>query len=238
MTQPDFQSDWGNIYNRLIERIIPGYSDFFLIALTYLKEHLKPGSRVLVVGAGGGTEVVKFAQQPWTLIGVDPSPRMLEIAQNRWQSLTSIANLELICGEVADIPSGAKFDAATCCFVMHFLPDDGSKDRLLRDIASRLNPGAPYIHADAYYPVWIKSREHGQEISHLYLETSGALADKKSFDQYMSTASKTHLVYESRMIDLFEAAGFTDIWRVYQGFYYGGWCMRHGLGLDEMRHKI
>ncbi len=74
------------------------------MALAYLQLHLGPGARVLVVGAGGGAEVVTFSQQPWRLTGVDPSAQMLAIAQDRWCRLNPTADLDLIQGEVADRP--------------------------------------------------------------------------------------------------------------------------------------
>jgi len=123
------------------------------MALAWLQTHLKPGARVLVVGAGGGKEVTTFANQPWHLTGVDPSAQMLKIAEERWQELTPRAELELIQGEVADLPENGRFDAATCSLVMHFLPDDGSKTQILHDIANRLNANAPYIHVDIFDPM-------------------------------------------------------------------------------------
>ncbi len=39
------------------------------------------------------------------------------------------------------------------------------------------------------------------------------------------------LVPETRMIALFEEAGFGEIRRVYQGLFYGGWCMARGMGV-------
>jgi len=50
---------------------------------------------------------------------------------------------KVLCS-VADLPQEDRFDAATCIFVLHFLPD-AEKLALLRGIAGRLHPAAPVL---------------------------------------------------------------------------------------------
>ena len=50
----------------------------------------------------------------------------------------------LVLGTVEDLPRQARFDAATCLFVLHFLSDD-DKLALLRGIAMRIHREAPLL---------------------------------------------------------------------------------------------
>ena len=59
--------------------------------------------------------------------------------------------LAVVEGIVEGLPEDELFDAATALFVMHFLPDDGSKLCFLTGNRNRLKLGAPYIHVDVCY---------------------------------------------------------------------------------------
>lgn len=48
---------------------------------------------------------------------------------------------------VEDLPAGTVFDAATLIGVLHHIPDDADKLRLLQALSARLAPGAPFILA-------------------------------------------------------------------------------------------
>jgi tRNA (cmo5U34)-methyltransferase len=100
------------------------------------------------VGAGGGAEIERFlpTNPGWRLTGVDPSQDMLALAQARAERLGVSGRVTLIRGTVDDVPTDARFDAATCLFVLHFLPDE-AKLALLRAIAARRRTGAPVLLA-------------------------------------------------------------------------------------------
>ncbi len=105
---------------------------------------------LLVVGAGGGMEVATFlpANPGWRLTGVDPSAKMLALAQAEADRLGAAGRVTLVQGTVEDLPATACYDAATCIFVLQFLPDDAGalgKLALLRGVAQRLRPGAPLL---------------------------------------------------------------------------------------------
>ena len=71
---------------------------------------------------------------------------MLTLARGRAERLGVTDRLSLIRGTVQDLPPDPAFDAATCLFVLHFLPDE-DKRALLRGIARRLRTGASLIIA-------------------------------------------------------------------------------------------
>ena len=223
----DFDGDYGNGYEQLARTVIPGYLSSFHQALALLRGRLGPRSRVLVVGAGTGIEIVTFhaAEPGWRLTGVDPSAQMLDIAAHRVRE-AGIADgaVELVHGTVADLAE-RDFDAATCFNVMHFLPDDGAKQALLSGIADRLAPGAPFVlfelHGDPAAPnfdEWFAAWSR-------YWETGGMEdADRVAFRAKIDAG--IHWASAARIRELLARAGFEDVKRYFRSLLYGGWIAR------------
>jgi tRNA (cmo5U34)-methyltransferase len=135
-------------YERTVKSVNVGYELFLTLTHSALRAVGRSDLQVLVVGAGGGAEIeaVLPANRGWRLTGVDPSQDMLALARRRAEWLGVSDRVSLIRGTVEDLPADAAFDAATCLFVLHFLPDD-DKRALLRGIARRLRPGGSLILA-------------------------------------------------------------------------------------------
>lgn len=64
-------------------RNVPGWADMLRMAELLLAERVPAHGRVLVVGAGGGLELKRFAasHEGWRFVGVDPSREMLALAR-------------------------------------------------------------------------------------------------------------------------------------------------------------
>src|SRR5215216_3669649 len=135
-------------YTRTVASVNVGYDLVFTLTSCFLRALHQPKLDLLVVGAGGGMEVERFlpGDPGWRLVGVDPSRDMLASAQATAERLGVQGRVELVRGTVDDLPAGRRFDAATCLYVLHFLPDD-AKLALLRGIAARLRPQAPVLVA-------------------------------------------------------------------------------------------
>ena len=135
-------------YEVTVQRVNVGYDLLFTLTHSYLRALGQPNLDLLVVGAGGGTEIARFLPDNpgWHLTGVDPSQEMLALAQSTAERLGVHERVTLIRGTVEDLPPQVLFDAATCLFVLHFLSDD-EKLTLLRGIATRLRPDAPVLVA-------------------------------------------------------------------------------------------
>ena len=133
-------------YEQTVKRVNAGYDLIFTLTECFLRAQQQPQMKVLVVGAGGGMEIERFApaNAGWRLTGVDPSQDMLDLAQAKADQLGVREQVTLVRGTITDLPSDARFDAATCIFVLHFLPDP-AKLALLQGIHSRLRPDAPLI---------------------------------------------------------------------------------------------
>jgi tRNA (cmo5U34)-methyltransferase len=65
---------------------------------------------------------------------------MLDLAVAKADRLGVRHRVKLIRATVDEVPGDQRFDAATCLFVLHFLPDD-AKLALLRGMAQRIQPG-------------------------------------------------------------------------------------------------
>jgi tRNA (cmo5U34)-methyltransferase len=135
-------------YARTVAGVNVGYDLVFTLASCFLRALDRPNLELLVVGAGGGAEIARFlpGNPGWRLVGVDPSSDMLALAQASAERLGVQDRVELVRGTVDDLPIGRRFDAATCLYVLHFLPDE-AKLALLRGIAARLRPQAPLLAA-------------------------------------------------------------------------------------------
>ena len=108
----------------------------------------KETASLLFVGVGTGSEVKPFARYAgadWHFTGVDPSPEMITIAREKLAAAGLLERTSLHACELRDLPRGPSFDGAQMIGVLHHLPSDDARIGLLREIAGRLVPGAPFV---------------------------------------------------------------------------------------------
>ncbi len=135
-------------YAQTVRGVNVGYELLFTLTDSFLRARHQAALDLLVVGAGGGAEIERLLPHNpgWRLTGVDPSQGMLAQAQATAERLGVAERVNLMRGSVEDLPPTARFDAATCLFVLHFLPDE-AKLALLKGTFRRLKPGAPLLVA-------------------------------------------------------------------------------------------
>lgn len=131
---------------------LAGYEACHELSACMLAASLSEGrhAHVLVVGAGDtAQEILAMAhlEPRWRFTAVDPSPSMLEAARQRLASHGVQARTEWVLGPVETLTSMTRYDAATVIGVLHHVPGDEAKHRLLGAIQARLKPGAPLIVA-------------------------------------------------------------------------------------------
>ena len=75
----NFDADFGRQYEKVSIRSIPGYELLFQLANDFLQANLPSNANLLIVGAGGGKEIVTFgsANPGWNFVGVDPAAQMI-----------------------------------------------------------------------------------------------------------------------------------------------------------------
>lgn len=204
-------------------RLVPGFLDLQRMAGLLLAERCEDDARVLVLGAGGGLELKRFAQMRpgWTFDGVDPSAEMLKLAALTLGPLA--ARVALHEGYIQDAPEGP-FDAAACLLTFHFLSKE-ERRAALAEIHRRLKPGAPFVVAHHSFP-----RREGDEALWLsryvaFAVSSGVpLAQAEQANQ--AIAARLPILSPEEDEALLAQAGFVDVGLFYAGFTFRGWVAR------------
>ena len=201
-------------------RMVPGWADMVRMTDILLAERVPRDGRVLVVGAGGGLELKRFAQahSEWSFEGVDPSRPMLDLASATLGPLG--ARVHLHEGYVDDASAGP-FDGATCLLTLHFVEIE-ERRRMLAQIRRRLRPGAPFVVAHLSVPeveserqVWL-NRYAAFAVSS-GIEPSKAEAAAKAVNERLS------IVSPQRDEEMLREAGFSDVACFYAGLAFRGW---------------
>lgn len=202
-------------------RLVPGFESLQRMTTLLLRETVPATGKVLVLGAGGGLELKKFAdsQPKWQFVGVDPSAEMLKLAEATLGQL--MARVQLHEGYIDTAPEGP-FDAATSLLTLHFIP---AEERLqtLKELWRRLLPGAPLIAAHHSFP------QSSPEEKARWLKRYAAYAVESGVPpedaQRAIAAISSHLPVLSPGDDeaLLREAGFEGVELFYAGFSFKGW---------------
>ncbi|MEM6398473.1 MAG: class I SAM-dependent methyltransferase [Bacteroidota bacterium] len=209
-------------YNRFVERWIPGYTQLVGYMPGLIEVSGKdPIESVLIAGCGTGNEMAAINDQKpeWVLTGVDPSPEM--VAQAR-QLLGGRPNVLIEDGRVGDLPVEDKYGAATLLLVMHFLPDDGQKLALLKDIADRLKPGSPLVLVDIYGSL----EKFDNQLQMLKGMLLADVAAEEIDERLIMIKERIQYISEDQLSALVREAGFSELERFFQAGIYGGWVIR------------
>ena len=211
-------------YDDAIRAAIPGYELLHESVAAFLPGVINDHATVLVVGAGTGEEIVRMsrANPGWRYVAEDPSAEMLDVAREKLAAEGAADRVEFVTGPIEDVPQGERFDGATMILVQHFLPDDGAKLAILREVAARLRPGAPLFLANMHgdldaepdtrrYQAW-KRRQMAR-----------GMPAEDAEGMFSGLPTVVHFVSEGRTRQLLEEAGFMDIQNVFRAFVIGGW---------------
>jgi tRNA (cmo5U34)-methyltransferase len=201
---------------------MPGHGGVLQMLGVLLRERAPADARVLVVGAGGGleTRALARAHPAFRFVGVDPAPRMLELARSVIGPELG-GRVDLIEGTVDDAPDGP-FQAASCILVLGLLPDDGTKSATLHGIRRRLQPGAPFVLVDQCLDRSAPDFERRLDRYAAYARASG-VADEIAEGARAQLRSNPGLVPPERNESLLAEAGFRDREVFYVGMAWRGW---------------
>jgi tRNA (cmo5U34)-methyltransferase len=199
-------------------RKVPGLADLHRMTALLLSEQAPVAAHVLIVGAGGGLELVSLAtaRPGWRFTGVDPSPAMLDLA--REAAAPFAERVQFVEGTVSLAPAGP-FDGATCLLVLHFL-ERGERLRTLREIHRRLKPGARLVVAQHAPPGGHAAR---------WMMRAVAFAAGTPADQETAAATgqlmteRLPLLTPDEEEDLLRASGFVDVEQFYAALSFRGW---------------
>lgn len=199
-------------------RKVPGLADLHRMTTLLLDEQAPAASHVLVVGAGGGLELVSLAaaRPNWRFTGVDPSPAMLDLAR---EAVAPFAGrVQLVNGLVDQAPVGP-FDGATCLLVLHFL-DRSERLRTLREIRRRLRRGARLVVAHHAPPEGHRERWMARSVafgSEARADSASAAAAGRLMTERLSLLS----AHEEE--ELLRSSGFVEVEPFYAALSFRGW---------------
>lgn len=219
-----FGPDRAEAYDQGVRAMVPGYEALHDVAHALLRVALGEQARLLIVGAGTGTEILGLGEHnlEWRFAGVDPSPDMLAVARRRVAMRGLSDRVALHTGRTQDLPDSGHFDAATSILVMHFLADDGQKLAFLRSIAARLGTGAPVVLADLcgdatspgfarFLAAWWRR------------QLASGMPERDVEEAFRQMLSQVAFVPEQRIVALLREAGFRSVERFYGALLLGGW---------------
>lgn len=212
-----------NDYARLAEQFIPGRRAIFVIVEASLLELLPPGpARVLVVGAGGGEEILRLGHNnpQWSFVGVDTYQAMVDLARQRLAETPVGARSEVHNSTIENL-NDKDFEAATCILTAHFVPDDGAKLAFFKAIHARLKPGAPLAIIDG---VGVSGDEQTELLRRIW--TRHAILNGVAAEVAEANAAnfrKVAVVSAVREEELLTSAGFSRLTPIFRGLAITGW---------------
>jgi tRNA (cmo5U34)-methyltransferase len=220
MPRSHFDAEAARHYAEGPPRQVPGFAGLHRMMNLLLAERLPDEAHILVHGAGGGLEIRALGdfRPGWRFTGVDPSADMLSLARDIADG--HMDRTELVEGFIEAAPAGP-FDAATSLLTFHFIPRE-QRLETLRQIHSRLKPGAPFILAHVSFPqaepersAWITRHvAYGQPD-----DVDPAIAAKAR----EAIGTRLSILSPDEEEALLAEAGFTGATLFYAAFSFRGW---------------
>ncbi|MEM9014975.1 MAG: class I SAM-dependent methyltransferase [Pseudomonadota bacterium] len=204
-------------------QFVPGYFTMHQMAAQLINEHVDDAAHILVLGAGGGLDLVSLGQYSpgWRFTGVDPSKAMLDEARNTIKAAGMTARANLVEEYIPDAPSGP-FDAATCMLTLHFVGGDDAKLAVLKAIRARLVEKAPFVLVDLCLDKTEPDYDFRRRRYAEFAIRSGAhAADVDRTNDRLKNV--LHTVSPERNESLIRAAGFKGLDLFYAGLSWRGW---------------
>lgn len=106
-----------------------------------------PESRILEVGSGGGRWAFFLAKQVASYVGLDISPKMIEISEAECLR-RGLANAKFMCTSLIEYKSSEKFDLIFFSGVLQYMDDEVVTESLNRAVRM-LAPGGVVISRDS-----------------------------------------------------------------------------------------
>ncbi|MGE6487142.1 class I SAM-dependent methyltransferase [Paenisporosarcina sp. NPDC076898] len=220
----EFDMEMAREYDKGIRRALPTYDALFRMVQSFLRANVKDSANVLVIGAGGGNEIVTFgtANPTWTFSGVDPSEAMLEVALQKAKNEGIEERVSIHTGTIEEIEFNETFDAATCLLVLHFVETNEEKLSLLKTVRDRLKPGSPFVLVSMFGD---QSNPEFDERMNLWKSIWLDLTDltQEDVDAMEESVRELSFIPSSQMEELLQQAGFERVTQFFSTTLFGGW---------------
>ncbi|VDG96599.1 Trans-aconitate methyltransferase [Lysinibacillus sphaericus] len=219
-----FDVDTATEYDRGIRRTLPTYDGLIRLSNTALRLRAGENAEVLVIGAGGGNELLEFAEHnpTWALTAVDPSEPMLKEARAKVEERFEPDRVDYVVGSSGDVNAKNLFDAASCLLVLHFIDNVQEKLTFLQEIRLRLKTGAPFVIAcmagdrndptfDELFGLWRQS----------WIDRS-SLSEAQVLEMEKTVRALSFISCDE-IEGLLREAGFGNITQFFQTTFFSGW---------------
>ena len=220
----EFDMEMAREYDKGIRRALPTYDAMFRMVQSFLRAHVKDAANILVVGAGGGNEIVTFgkANPTWTFVGVDPSEAMLEVALQKAKNEGIDERVTIQTGTIEQVDLNEEFNGATCLLVLHFVETKEEKLSLLRTVNELLEPGSPFVLVTMYGD---QSEPEFDVRMNLWKSIWLDLTDLTKDEVEGMEESVRELSFSSstEIEGLLEQAGFERVTQFFSTTLFGGW---------------
>jgi tRNA (cmo5U34)-methyltransferase len=222
-----FNEEMATEYDKGIRRTFPSYDAMFKLVQAYLRTNIEKNANILIVGAGGGTELELLgpANPGWLFTAVDPARPMLDLARNKVDQLKMTNRVDFIEGTIGEVEDGNLYDAATFLLVLHFIADNDEKLRQLKNIRQRLKSGAPFVLASMYGDL------NDPAINTLFSLWKAYWLDSTNLcaaevDEMEKSVRSLSFISEEEIVLLLRKAGFGSIAKFFQTNMFGGWICK------------
>jgi len=220
----EFDMEMAREYDKGIRRALPTYDAMFRMVQSFLRANVDDAANILVVGAGGGNEIVTFgkANPSWTFVGVDPSEAMLEVALQKAKNEGIEERVTIQTGTIEQVDLNGEFNGATCLLVLHFVETIEEKLSLLKTVKELLEPGSPFVLVTMYGdPSNPEFNERMNLWKSIWLDlTDLTLEDVEGMEESVRELS---FIPSSEIEELLEKAGFERITQFFSTTLFGGW---------------
>ncbi|WP_107839125.1 class I SAM-dependent methyltransferase [Metasolibacillus meyeri] len=212
-------------YDQQISKKIAGYNLLYDLTSHLLSIHIPPIQRMLIIGAGGGQELISFSSvlPNCHFTALDFSEPMLARAKERTQQLNT--PIDFVLANWMDYEVTAQFDAASCLLVLNFIEGIEEKARFINKIYHSLKPGAVLFIA-----TMMKDSE--QCMKRQLAAWKNYMQQQEISSEHATKFAETYqdayqLLQEDELISLLTACGFTSVSHYFQSFLLAGYiCIK------------
>lgn len=223
------QTDIHTYHSRIHHRV-PGYDTLHNLSATLMSRYLlKAEGTILVIGAGGGEEIIRMANllPNARFIALDSSKKMLTLARERCEKGKIPDRVQFIWGTASDLPKGITYDAAVCLLMFHFIEQTGQKQAFITMINHHLSPGAPFLIASVCGER--KSHPFQQHLLTWSTYVSHRSVPLDSINSYVESMGKTnHPISSKTLKHQLKHAGFREITTYFQALFVEAIFCRKG----------
>lgn len=224
-TNDIFNSEFSRQYDAYNERLGEIANNLHLLISLLLKK-MPHQARILCVGVGTGSEIIRLAQHhpQWRFTGIDPSPDMLAVCQQKLDQAGIADRCALHEGYLNELPASGDYDAVLCLLVAHFIQHP-QRDGIYSQMASQLKHGGRVITAEIAGDMHSPAFDEQLEVWTTMHETASQAP--RDMAEIKAQLSQRLLLLPAETTEaLIEQAGFTPPQRFFQSLLIHGWTAR------------